>query len=137
MANPFASRDDGKDAHETAGKVRDVVKTDSFHIDPPYTPSSERILSREQTSNGYFPPQKPAPPTAGTPLRHTPHETIPDGIAHHAVNESTVPAELPEQTSHKTHHLHFRQRIKHFTWTWFTMTVWIWTSTVNDMFVSY
>jgi hypothetical protein len=114
-------------------KVRNVAWTDSSRIDPPYTPSAERVLSREQSNHGYFPPQKPAPPTGGTPLKHTPHEPIPDGIAHHAINESTVPAELSEQKSHGTHHLHFRQRIKHFTWTWFTMTVWTCTSEFSEV----
>lgn len=33
-----------------------------------------------------------------------------------------VPKPLPEKP-HRHYDLHFRQRIKHFTWTWFTMTV--------------
>ena len=127
MANPFASREDSTqtphDISLPAGKVRDVARSDNSHLVPPYTPPAEHYLSREQSSHGYFPPQKPAPPTGGTPLRQTPHEAIPDGIEHHDTPTSAVPAELSEEKHHKIYHLHFKQRIKHFTWTWFTMTV--------------
>ena len=110
---------------------RDVARTDNYNIDYPYTPPAELALSREQSDHGYFPPQKPAPPTGGTPLRQTPREVVPDGTEHHDTPTSAVPADLAEEKSHKTYHLHFRQRIKHFTWTWFTMTVCAFSGKVN------
>ena len=135
MVNPFASREDGTQtrprSHRCCQGERGVARTDNCNTDYPYTPPAELVLSREQSDHGYFPPQKPAPPTAGTPLRQTPREAIPDGIEHHDTPTSAVPAELPGEKSHKTYHLHFRQRIKHFTWTWFTMTVCAFLSKVN------